>query len=388
MTALATLNNFDVIEATIQEPRTGVWHADLEIDGEEDITGAVTLTFAEGEASVSFVGTVFISEPFQGRTAMRIVGGAGGLPQQLAPKYYVGASIRTTLDDILTATGETLDAASDTAALAGFLPRWSRLGGQAANALQAILDKRGLSFRLTRAGEVLIATDTFPGLVTDTDEVVLDRIPEENRLLVAPEAVPRVLPGVTFDGVQVDRVTTRLRDNSLRQDVWGAGSVADRLKGSLSAFIKSVSGRQLDPGRLYPCTVVTQAADLTLSVKPDDTTVLPGSGLSSVPIRHGLPGFKVKVPRGARVRVGFDGGDPSRPFATLWDEGNVTEVAFDGGAEDVARTNDTTSSGTLAFDPLIPSLTYTPPGGPPTPVTPVGVPLTGFITSGNPKLKA
>jgi hypothetical protein len=55
-----------------------------------------------------------------------------------------------------------------------------------------------------------------------------------------------------------------------------------------------------------------------------------GRGLSKVPIRHGLPGFVVKVTKGAKIRLQFDDGDPSKPFASLWDEGesSVTEIEY------------------------------------------------------------
>jgi len=54
------------------------------------------------------------------------------------------------------------------------------------------------------------------------------------------------------------------------------------------------------------------------------------------------------VPEGARVLLGFEAGDPKRPYCALWEsEADVTTLTFDGGSEDVARTADTVNAGYL-----------------------------------------
>jgi hypothetical protein len=112
-----------------------------------------------------------------------------------------------------------------------------------------------------------------------------------------------------------------------------------RLLEAINAIVESTVGRKLDYHALYPCSVATQAADGTLDLIPDDARIK-GSGTSGIKLRHGLPGFVATVPAGARVLMGFEAGDPKRPYAMAWDAGSVTSVTFDGGSEDVARTND------------------------------------------------
>jgi hypothetical protein len=84
---------------------------------------------------------------------------------------------------------------------------------------------------------------------------------------------------------------------------------------------------RLDPLALYPARVVSQQDDGSLDVKPDDTRW--GPGLSRVPIRHGLPGVNVRVRQGARVLVGFEGGDITRPFASLWEPGSLDTLTIE-----------------------------------------------------------
>lgn len=97
----------------------------------------------------------------------------------------------------------------------------------------------------------------------------------------------------------------------------------------------------------YDATVVAQNQDGTLDVRLDDPKM---PSLSSVPIFLGLPGLRVEVSKGAAIKVGFSGGDPSKPFAGLW----ATDAAFiriviGGGRRAIARVDDETDSGTLVF---------------------------------------
>jgi hypothetical protein len=79
----------------------------------------------------------------------------------------------------------------------------------------------------------------------------------------------------------------------------------------------------------FSVRVVTQAGDGTLEVIPDDSRI---PGLTGVPIRYGLPGIKATVLQGARCRVAFDNGDPSKPYAFAFDEkaGYLEIVVHDG----------------------------------------------------------
>lgn len=73
----------------------------------------------------------------------------------------------------------------------------------------------------------------------------------------------------------------------------------------------------------YVARVVTQDSNGLLSVVPDNNRVPP---MTEVPIRYGVPGVSAKVESGARVLIGFEGGDRRRPIATVWESAALTEL--------------------------------------------------------------
>lgn len=97
----------------------------------------------------------------------------------------------------------------------------------------------------------------------------------------------------------------------------------DRLKSQLAALVTRVAS-QMDFHALYPSTVVTQSGQ-TLEVKPDSAKIPP---LSGVPLRLGIPGAEADVAPGARVLLGFEAGDPSRPYCSLWEGTRPTRLAL------------------------------------------------------------
>lgn len=139
---------------------------------------------------------------------------------------------------------------------------------------------------------------------------------------------------------------------------------------ALERFIRRVMGFTKYHA-LYPCTVESQDGNGLLDLTPDDEAIR-GTGLGEVPIRHGLPGFTVKVKAGARVLLGFEAGDPKRPYAALWEPGSVEEIIFDGGDKPVARSFDTASvffppsllitGGLVGAFPFTGTITITSPG--------------------------
>lgn len=89
----------------------------------------------------------------------------------------------------------------------------------------------------------------------------------------------------------------------------------------------------------YSSTVQLQHEDDSLDLLPDDSRVR-GTGLGHVPIRHGLPGVRVRVSAGARMMLGFENGDPRAPYAALWEPGAIESISFDGGTRPIARKGD------------------------------------------------
>lgn len=88
----------------------------------------------------------------------------------------------------------------------------------------------------------------------------------------------------------------------------------DRLKGAVADLVRQFTGHT-DYHALYPAEVRAQNEDKTLELRPDSAKL---PGFSRVAIRHGLPGVTVTVKQGARVLLGFEGGNPEKPYAALW----------------------------------------------------------------------
>jgi hypothetical protein len=126
--------------------------------------------------------------------------------------------------------------------------------------------------------------------------------------------------------------------------------------------------------------------------------------LQGVPLRVGLPGFVVEVPPGARVLLGFDNGDPQRPYASLFDPGSVKSIKFADGTQGIARQGDLVICGGVG---LVVTLVPLPPAVPappnaavvcgvphmisfsPVPPTPESAaPLYGSIATGRPEFTA
>ncbi|WP_170229376.1 hypothetical protein [Polyangium fumosum] len=98
---------------------------------------------------------------------------------------------------------------------------------------------------------------------------------------------------------------------------------------------------------VHDATVVAQGADGTLDLRLDSAEI---PGLSGVPVWLGLPGIRVEVAKGARVKVGFSEGDPGKPFAGLWEtDAAMIRIVLGGGTKAVARVDDATDSGTLVL---------------------------------------
>lgn len=188
---------------------------------------------------------------------------------------------------------------------------------------------------------------------------------------------------------------------------------ADRILDAIRRIVRPLLAR-VDYLALYPAKIVQQTGDGTLEVTPDDARM---PGMTRVPLRTFIPGVEVRVKQGARVLVGFEGGDPTRPYAQLFEsgaldslkitaEGNVdlrakTVTLADGGLPaarqgDMVAVGGPTPPGAMCmFTPTAPVPVM---GGIPGAMIAAQVPipgtitftpaLYGIITSGRPTVKA
>jgi hypothetical protein len=68
---------------------------------------------------------------------------------------------------------------------------------------------------------------------------------------------------------------------------------------------------------VYSARVVSQSGGVADCI-PDDEQMR-GAGLVRVPLRVGIPGTTITIPDGTRCLVGFEGGDPRKPYLAGFD---------------------------------------------------------------------
>lgn len=97
----------------------------------------------------------------------------------------------------------------------------------------------------------------------------------------------------------------------------------DRLKDPLSAIVRGMLPG-VDYLGLYRATVVRESIrgdnSMIVDVLPDDLRI---PSMSAVRLKLGLPATTVQIVPGAHVGIGWEGGDPTKPFATTWDGGEA-----------------------------------------------------------------
>ncbi len=332
MAPFVTANGVNVIKAHLVRPRVGVWHAELTVDAEtaDAFTGAVSIVLAD---LMTFQGFARRVGAHHNTVFLRAVGGAGGLGKTVPPRSWQNVPLRIPLMDALAAVGETLSPSADSATLNTLLPKWSRPQRTAGVELGAlVVAVPGAVWRVLPDGTIWVGQETWPTSSIEFEEIEFE--PSIGRLEVGSD-LPQISPGQVFAGegepYANSRVSTvehiadanRLRNFLIFEDPTFAAGDPDRITRGLTTFIRSIVDKRLDTLALYPANVVAQNADGTLELQPDDPR---WPGFSNVPIRYGVPGITAKVASGARVLLGFAGGDPRKPIAELWESASVTEL--------------------------------------------------------------
>ncbi|HEY8924521.1 MAG TPA: hypothetical protein VIU64_09075, partial [Polyangia bacterium] len=114
----------------------------------------------------------------------------------------------------------------------------------------------------------------------------------------------------------------------------------------------------------WGATVVADNGDGTLDVTCDDARM---GDLRSVPLRLGIPGCKVSVPSGARVRVAFENGSPRGAYALAPDQDPAASIPLALVGQSIGYLTGSNSGGPVVFG-----------------VSPVPVPNSIQLTNGGP----
>lgn len=359
-----SLNGKPVLRATILAPRVGAWVADVVVDTDEDLIGAQDLTI-EG---VTLRAAVHRGGVAYQRWSGRLVGGSAGLPEPVEPVNQFTTTLAIALADVLREAGETLSPTS--ADLSAPVSRWHRAAGTAANAVADVARAAGYAWRVLFDGTVWVGAETWAA-VAPTGVELLDHRPEVGRIELGGDAAALlgILPGqtLTVDGVtaRVGVIEHRVDATTIRSVVYAEPSErpAGRLIDAVSRLVAALT-RRVDYLGLYPCRVIEQRADGTLDLLPDDSARL--ASCTAVPLRPGLPGVSIEVPAGARVLLGYEAGDPSRPVATLWEASTVSTLKVNGSSTKAARDGESvvrSSALNTWFDAVQLATGVTPPAG-------------------------
>jgi hypothetical protein len=352
-------------------PRVGQWTADVTLDADAGPSGACSLSL-DGRV---YTGHVVRGAVYAGAWRGRIVGSAGLLADAPATALQ-GATLALVLRDLAGAVGITL--AADTGALDAAAPRWHRHTGPASQAVADIARAAGYAWRVRPDGTLWLGSDTWATVTPASPVDVLDELPEAGRITLAGDTLD-IAPGTTLALRGRDPVRVGCVEHRATADDVQAVVVAEREGGTLLAALDRLLGRltrRVDYTALWPARVVAQQGNGSLDLVPDSPRVAPCQG---VPYRT-LRGLSVDVAAGARVLLGYEGGDPSQPYALAWELGSATAVRVNGGSTRAAREGDSVSV-TLPIGALIPPAS---PGGP-LPAAPIT--LTGTITSGTTALR-
>lgn len=318
---MQSLNGYPLLSGTIRIPRVGAWSAEVEVRSDLSYTGPATIALD----GTSFVGTsTRSSQKGPGRVACAVVGGAGGLETEVPARQYVGPKVSLVLGDILALAGEALAGAVSTALTGRVLTTWQRAAGTAKEALAQLAEALGVSWRVLLDGTIWLGTETWTEVAPECR--VLDD--DQATGTVTISLTPSLLPGTTFSGQRLEHVRHELGAGEARTEASSTSPAA-----AMSAFLGPVEKR-IRYSRSYSARVVKQNGNGTLQVLPDDET-FKGSGLDQVKIRLGVPGT-VTVPKGARIELVFEDGNPQKPIAVAFYDGSLTELKLGSGADFVA----------------------------------------------------
>ncbi len=269
-----------LLEATIEEFEGGAWVADLvsldAFDGTFDLVGD------------TWTGTM-VTERIEGEHHhTRVVGGAGGLSEVLADKYYDGSvTVQVATQDVCRLSGETFGSAKAGAQLTTF----ERLRGPAYAALDAIALAFDLLWWIGRDGALNMLAERATGpaaagvqLGSNVDSVTLTE-PEDVQL------------GGTYDDKPIRHLRWRMTEKRTEVQIY-----------FLPFLFRSPVERRYDS--LQDAKVDRDNGDGTV-----DVIAAGRFGVTKVKLFCGVPHAKVKCDGGDLVTLGFFGGDPQKPFA-------------------------------------------------------------------------
>jgi hypothetical protein len=325
---------------TLTLPRVGLWSADVEVDDDAVLSGAVDLV-VEGR---TWRGHIYRGAVELGRGRYRL-SAAPALLGVLGPQAWRDTTLLEVLRE--TALAANLTLAADLGDLSALVTHWHRRAAPGTHTVAAVAEAAGLSWRCLADGTLWCGLDAWDLQVLPAEPVeLLDASPSVGRYELAGTAALDILPGraVALDDhgdVRVGLVEHRQHGAALRTVVYAEraediGAGAGRLRAALAAIVRAET-RRVDYLALHPATVLSQdGAGGPLDLRPDTEALPPPQ---AVPLRV-VNGVRLTIPAGTRVLLGYEAGDPSKPYATLGPFADVTRFAVNGASTKAAREGD------------------------------------------------
>ena len=237
------VNGVEVYEAEVTIPRVGAWHARFTVGPQVGVVpGPVVVSIADG--ALQFQGFASRLGNFADYVRMRVEPGRGTLrTASFAGKSYRNVPLSVPLNDLMSASGESLSAQSEPSVLQSFLPAWTTaqqprgLGAALLSLLRAIppdpsgrqLAWRSWTLPVSPQGAIARgAVPVFDGAVWVGYEAWPDSPQKENvdyvyehedaaagRMTIAPTELPTLSPGVVFRGRRISAVRHEFTSDTL-----------------------------------------------------------------------------------------------------------------------------------------------------------------------------
>ena len=302
--SVARIGDYPITSCELTFSLSGAWELVGRVSAEKasDVEGSVTVTIGDQDLT----GTATAGEDGAAGIYVRVVGGAGGLGASVTPQgYTASATLKTVLDDIASAGGETISSESDSAVLST-AGRWTRTAGSVADALDAVAEAAGATWRIRADGKIWIGSDAWD--TVEPEHTVIDEAPNRGRLIVGLDGLD-VLPGDTFLDHKIVEAVYRIDERKLRAELrYGDNPVGfGELIGDM---VRRING-PVDWSACYLYEVQSQKSDGTLTLRSADARL---PDLDDVPLRAGIGGVSEnKVMPQTIVLVTHEGGDRTKP---------------------------------------------------------------------------
>lgn len=310
--AVIAINDVAIIGGCITLPQRGAWTADLAVAVGEEFDGDVEISNANG--TLVLQGYAYRATVYGGTLTIRVVGGKGGLRNVIAARGYQVVPALQVAQEIAADCGEAI-AADSAAVLGDVLTHWARPKGTAERALTLLADQLGLVWRVNADGEILFVADTFADV--DTDGVPLNYDAGDGQIDLGVDDFDGALgPGSSYDGSNVYCVVHHI-GQALRTTLHFDGD-GDRIRGTLRKIVES-SLPSYALRAFYAGRMVSQSGS-NVDFIPDADDV---PGMQRVPLMLGVPGLSIQAAPGARMGMGYYGGDPTKPYAGMFESGSL-----------------------------------------------------------------